>query len=282
MRMVLRVCAMTITVVLALSGAACRRDPGRSPAVILVFADISCSVRDFTSYREAWSRIVPQLDGGDRLVLARIGKDTYTHFSPVLDVELPAFNAFTDNSMTYEQTLAKAKDAAAEGFEKAVSGPCSPKTAILDSLVLASKLFGSDGRRPILVLLSDMLEDSDRFNFEHIAITGTLIARTIGSDQAHNELPDLHGAQVYVAGASGRTSRQAYDVQKFWLAYIAAAHGRLDPDDYAPSLLRFRRDDRTGGQTPVGAHVGHGPEKPEARLRARDGGQGSGFNGEGS
>src|SRR5262249_50277561 len=79
------------------------------PRVILVFADVSASVKDFAVYRDAWSKIVSSLRPGDRVILAQISNRTYTDFRPALDYEMPRFDWWRDNKLTNEARLKDAK-----------------------------------------------------------------------------------------------------------------------------------------------------------------------------
>lgn len=100
-------------------------------------------------------------------------------------------------------------------------------------------MFKGERRPGTLILLSDMLEDSEAYNFEKQRFTDAFELQAIADAARDGRLPDLAGAKVYVAGASAQSAGRACDVQKFWLAYIKAANGRLSPENYGPALMNF-------------------------------------------
>jgi hypothetical protein len=224
--------------ILILSIYGCGENPQGAKNVV-VFVDVSGSVRDFDVYREAWKRISASLKPGDRILLARITHETFTAFRPVLDKEIPPFNALTDNKMKYDRQVKAIREEISAGLDKAIEGPRSPKTDIMNTLAIAEKIFAGDPRGRVLVLLSDMLEDSDDYNFERIAVNDEFVKRVIEKNRKLGRLPDLGGAAVHVAGASAQTAGRAHDVQRFWLEYVKAANGRLRPQDYEPALTHF-------------------------------------------
>ena len=225
---------------LAMVGVACQRGETKAAKSVVVFVDVSGSVKDFEVYREAWSRVIDRLRGGDRIILGRITDETYTRFRPVVDRELPAFNPLTDNKLTYEKRVKEIRQEFPQAFETALAAPRSPRTDVMNTLVLAAQIFAGDPRhRRVLVILSDMLEDSNEYNFEQVRITDEFIKRVIDSRRQRGRLPDLGGATVYVAGASARTAEKAHQVQRFWLEYMKAANASLLPQNYGPALVHF-------------------------------------------
>jgi hypothetical protein len=211
----------------------------RKPRVILVFADVSASVKDFAVYRDAWSKIVASLHPCDRVILAQISDRTYTDFRPALDYEMPRLSWWRDNKLTNEARLKDAKATFEKKFNDSLAGSRSAHTDIFGALLEAGKLFKGDRREPVLVLLSDMLQDADGYDFEKLAMSEEFTKRVIADVKGRAEIPDLSGASVYVAGASARSTRQACAVEQFWLAYAKAGNARLTSERYGPALLNF-------------------------------------------
>ena len=226
---------------LILLSAACQSSPTQPPKVVLVFMDVSASVRDFTMYRESWAKILNTVTDGDRIVLARISAETLTQFRPVLDRALPAFNGLTDNKLRHEKQRKQIQQELTAALDQALAAPRSPKTDILHALTLAEKVFHDEKRRHILVLLSDMLEDSEEYNFERLKVTDGFTRQVIDQQKKKGRLPDLGGAKVYVAGASAKSANTALDVQRFWLDYCKAANADLAPQNYGPALMNFEK-----------------------------------------
>lgn len=227
-------------VALVTTGADYQRGKTDTAKIMVVFVDVSGSIQDFDGYRGAWAKILGRLQSGDRLVLGRITDETYTRFRPVLDQPLPTFNPFTDNKLRYEKQLKAIRQEVTQALETTLTASRSAKTDVLNSLTLAAQIFQGDARQHrVLVLLSDMLEDSDEYRFEQVKITDAFIKQVIDSRQKRGRIPDLGGATVYVAGASARTAAKVQEVQQFWVAYMQAAHARLLPHNYGPALVNF-------------------------------------------
>lgn len=210
--------------------------PGK---LIVVFVDLSASVRDVRPYREDWQRILRGLQPGDRVIVGVITDKTYTEFRPIVDQEIPRFNWFKDNSLTYQARVDAIRTQLSGGIDPLFSTKRTSRTAILDSFDLAAKIFHSDSRQPILVILSDMLEDSEVAGFERHPASVRLARQLVGQRKAHHSLPDLGGAEVYVAGASASTSSAAHEIERFWVEYIGDVHGHLSSDHYASALIGF-------------------------------------------
>ena len=211
------------------------------PKTVVVFIDISGSVKDFGVYREAWPKIVAHLHGGDRVVLAAISGQTYTRYRPLIDAEVPTYSPLRENTLMHEQALRQLDGEFSAALEKILTEPRSPRTDIMNSLVLAEKIFkGDPGRRHILVLLSDMLEDSDEYRFEQLHLTESMTLQVIERKRQQRELPDLEQAAVYVGGASAQSPEKAREVERFWREYVTAANGHLLSDRYAPTLIQFK------------------------------------------
>lgn len=231
----------------------CQPDQGPPPKVVVVFVDVSASVRDFDVYHDSWKKIVARLKAGDRIVLGRITDETFTQFRPLIDESLPAFSFISDNVSDYDKKMNQTKEKLSKAIDNSLKAPRSQKTDILNTLALADKVFHGDpglpkgfwlwktleNRRRILVLLSDMLEDSEAYNFEKVRVDEKFTGRVIEERHRKGQMPDLGGAKVYVAGASAKSAGRALEVQRFWVEYCKAARGNLAPQNYGPALINF-------------------------------------------
>lgn len=204
---------------------------------VVAFVDVSGSVEDYGAYRDAWARIVDAVGPGDRVLLARISDETYTSFRPAVDAEMPSFDPWRDNRLRHEREIQEQRQKLREAMEKAIAIEQSPQTDILNAVALAEKAFATDARRPALVFLSDMIEDSPQYDFEQRSSGEGLAHRVADEQSAASRLPDLGGVRIYVAGISAASAAQAREIESFWQAYFGATGGRVV--SYAPSLLGF-------------------------------------------
>ena len=116
-------------------------------------------------------------------------------------------------------------------------------TNIFDALSLAQRVFATYHRdRKVLVIFSDMIEESAQYNFRRKPPDITQTARIIKRQQAAGNLPDLNGVEVYVVGAGEGTysnlpSSQIRAVEEFWLKYFKACGADLRKERYGSALL---------------------------------------------
>jgi hypothetical protein len=157
----------------------------------------------------------------------------------VVDLEIPTFNSLSDNKLLYKQRVDQIQQQLASALDKALAAPRSPKTDVLNTLNLAEQIFARDSRKHVLVIFSDMLEDSDQYNFERINLTGPFTKHVIEKRQKAGLVPNLNGTMVYVSGTSAQTASKAYEVYRFWQEYIRATHGFLLSGNYGPALMHF-------------------------------------------
>lgn len=218
------------------SSTGCFRTPPTS-RVIVAFIDISASVKDYGPYRDAWSKIMDRLQPCDRVLLGPISDRTLTNFRPLVDCEIPSYNYWLDVRENYEEAMDKARGLIAGGVGKAEKMPRAGKTDIMNALWLAGQVFAGDPRKPIVVLFSDMMEDSATADFEKVCLDEATAKRLIDQKKRLGELPALRGARVNVVGASSRTAEKALEVERFWIRFVHDAGGVLAPENYGPAML---------------------------------------------
>jgi hypothetical protein len=124
--------------------------------------------------------------------------------------------------------------------------PPTQKTAILDAIYVTRKAFDNEdcrraGQR-VLVVFSDMEEDSDRGNFLREDLSPKRIEMLLQKEQKETHLPDLRGVEAWVAGATPDRSLGASkirEIEAFWSAYFGRVGAHLTSDRYGPALLNF-------------------------------------------
>jgi hypothetical protein len=242
---------------LALGGCALpwSRQPQPSGKAVVVLADFSAStaaLRDF--YLENVRQVLAQMDHGDFLAVCRITASSVNEPGVLLQEEFAPFvprdaaGNPTDNPVLVRQAREKAdaalaarKAALEEEARRAWLGePGREKimrTDIMGSLTVAQNLFAAHRRdRSVLVVLSDMLEDSERYNFTRESLSEKRIEEIITAERGARRLPRLQGVKVYVvAPGTGDTSR-FFAVRNFWLKYFAACGAELPAENYGNKL----------------------------------------------
>jgi hypothetical protein len=213
---------------------------------VLAFFDVSGTTKAVrNSYLRDANSTIGQLQAGDSLWADQITENTLATSRVPMQVNLPTLNILSQNKDDYDDQLAAMKSQARTDVQALLNGNTS-KTAILDSLLLAQKLFhgscATAASRRVLVLFSDMLEDSNRYRFDRETLTPARIKQIIAREQADHRIADLKGVEVYVAGATADPSgdpAQIGRIQAFWLAYFQAAGAELADAHYSASLLDF-------------------------------------------
>lgn len=220
---------------------------------LIIFVDFSGSIRkeDKKSYeQDLIKRVVPSLSAGDRILVAPITERTLTDFRPLIEVDFPAkpsFNGFMQNAMTYNRQM-KEVETEVTRLKEELAGQvgamfkqhfASPRTDIFNAIVLAQKLFTDEGRAKVLVLMSDMVEDSQPYNFYRLQWGPDTVEKLLGELDSHGLIPDLSGVCLYVAGASADSAEMAHRVSNFWTMYFQRTKANMDPRRYAHVLLHW-------------------------------------------
>jgi hypothetical protein len=119
----------------------------------------------------------------------------------------------------------------------------TPRTEIINSLNIADKIFHNEKvRQKILILLSDMIQDSKEYNFDRVKVTNEYTSRIINDQKKENRIPDLKSVKVYVAGANASDSEKFRSIEKFWNRYFVATGADFSLHRYGHSLLEFEKD----------------------------------------
>jgi len=216
----------------------------KGPRVIVILVDMSGSTNRArrTVYRNAFEKIYEKIQDGDRVVIGTITGRSFIDFKPVVDAEIPKQSIWV-NRISYEQNLSKTKKNINAQVERLLSRKRgTPHTEILNSLNIADTIFHNEKRSKLLVILSDMVQDSKEINFDRVKITDTYTAKLIEYRRKHKLIPNLSGVKVYVAGASSDEAQKYRSIEKFWRRYFKVAGADFSQHRYGHSLLEFERE----------------------------------------
>jgi len=238
-----------------------------SSKVIFVLFDLSASTEAAEvrrRYLGDFERIVKNLHSDDVILADEITDNPLADSTFPINETIRKYNPFTDNDLRYNRELDRLrhrliKDAEAilvipadSGSPAQGKGKAMPpagqrkrymQTKILDSLELAQRVFTTYQRnRQVLVIFSDMVEESEHYNFRHERLTPARIQQIIRQQKARGSLSGLGGVQVYVAGAAQgayghMASDQVHRMQDFWVEYFKACGADLPKARYGSALL---------------------------------------------
>lgn len=219
--------------------------------LVVVLLDRSGSVKnDRGIYERALTTIVSSVNDGDRFVMGSITSASGTDFGASVDYTLPppmAEQSWLDEPIKYKREFeARQKELAGirESLAKDVTAFLdeerdAARTAIFESLRVVEPLFHAERRRKVLVILSDMLEDSGVANFDRGRLPPEIVQSVIDDQRSKGTLPELTGVNVYVAGAVASPPERSAAVQRFWIEYFEAAGATIDKGKYARILVSF-------------------------------------------
>jgi len=213
-----------------------------NPRLIIILVDMSGSADQArrTVCKDAFEKIYRNLRQGDRVVVGTITSQSYIEFKPTVDEEIPKKTVW-DNRLQYEKKLKDTKEKIRGETNKLLSRERGTLlTEILDSLNIADIIFHDEKeRQKILVILSDMIEDSKEHNFDKDKITDEYINNIIRDRQKNKLMPNFTGVKVYVAGASANDSNKFRAVQTFWTRFFTESRADFSPHRYGHSLINF-------------------------------------------
>jgi len=167
----------------------------------------------------------------------------------ILRHAFPDFSSDTDNPL-YQQAQRKKfdlrmqaeKDSLFEVITRTLFDPSLKivRTDITSSLSAAQSVFESfPEKKKVLVILSDMIEDSESYDFEKENLTDARIREIILAETQKGRLPSMAGIQVYVAGASAEDKEHFFQVRQFWMEYFKACKATLLNANYGTGLITF-------------------------------------------
>jgi hypothetical protein len=240
-----------MTTIIALSPIGCGGSAGAKPAPpatnqYIVGIDLSASrsveaLRD--SRRLIDNLIESRLHNGDELVLLEMYGSTDTGDHQWID-SVPRSRTPGVVTPTDQRRLDDFK-AVAHQVVSAMFDPTRVRkidnTDVFGTIGRASDYAqAAHGRRPTLILLSDMENSTAEMRMERDG--GIPSAKWIQVRQSANRLPVMRGVCVVVAGAGSNTQREAA-IRDFWVRYFAASGTTLTPDNYRafmPDALELR------------------------------------------
>lgn len=220
--------------------------------VYLILIDRSESVNK-PEMRHLYSRnlrtVLQSVGHGDVLVLGWITDRSAGELQLPVNESFPAFCPETDNPLLVAPFRAKA-DSGLKGRLSVISDSVAQllassqrpvmHTAIVESLELAQRVFASyDAGRKVLVLMSDMEEDSEKLNFAKERLGGARNDSILRQLHNASRMPDLRGVRVYVLGATTGSRPRDRGIRDFWTAFFKSSGADLRPADYGAALVAF-------------------------------------------
>ncbi|MFN3422719.1 MAG: hypothetical protein ACK40X_13455 [Armatimonadota bacterium] len=220
--------------------------------VILVLFDISGSTaipEMRHRYFNDFQKILAEVRGGEILIGDVITDNTLATLSYPINEVFPTYNPLVDNPLTFKRKMKQAVETAKKKAKKLIlEHPPASRTDLLNAFQAADKVFNGErcknASHKILVVFSDMIEQSDRYDFTGQRLTEKRIQEIIDTLKKQNQLPNLQGVKVWVAGATaaikgGLSPQKIYEIENFWLRYFQACGADLTKERYSTTLINF-------------------------------------------
>lgn len=227
---------------------------------VVVLCDLSESTRELKNlYLDSIKKVISSIGHGDVIVVAKITEASIAEADMPIKEVFPEFVAKdnmgnpTDNKFLVNQAKEEADKELSLKKEKIIkdardllidnnvdSHKKIIRTDILSSLHVAEKVFKNyNHNKLILVILSDMIEDSSEYNFEKENLTDMKIEEIIKKEKTKNKIPDIKGVKVYVVAAGSGNSERFFKIQNFWLRYFKECGATLFKENYGSALIQF-------------------------------------------
>lgn len=232
----------------ALVLAGCSRESGTQRVTVVLF-DLSGStgagaIRD--QYIKDFTKVLDAVAAGGIIAADIIDDNPLAHSSYPINESFDRYDPLKENKLDYDRRIRAQRDAVVKAAEAIVrKRPSSRRgTSVLDGLQLAERVFETfEGDRNLLVVFSDMIEQSRRYNFAGENLTATRIGQIIARERSAGRLPDLRGVDVCVVGAGasqsgGLSTEKILSIREFWLEYFKAAGASLPKERYGSALLK--------------------------------------------
>jgi hypothetical protein len=212
--------------------------------VLCVLFDLSQSAQNVRAgYRSDFEKAVDGLAGGEHILGAGITAQSLASGRFQIDEMIPKYSPFTDSKLTYRKRLQRSQVAVKQEASKLLDGPAAPSTDLMGAMQLAEKVFQSSSaasaKTRLLIVFSDMVEDSARYNFQKENLTAARAAAVVESERRAGRLPTLKGVKVWVSGAGGAAPEKFLQIQDFWIKYFHAAGADLQKSRYGAGLMDF-------------------------------------------
>lgn len=212
-----------------------------SKTVVMLF-DVSESTRKAhirSQYQKDLEVILKNLHAGDALAADRIAENSAA--SSTLPINLELEGGWNTNDLKKKKVVRDARKQAKDAANTILSADSKVKyTDILSSLHIAERIFKTYNKeRNVLVIMSDMVEDSKSYNFEKEKLTDKRIVEIIAKEKKAGRIPDLKNVKVYaIKNATSQSREKMEGVENFWLQYFKQSGAQIDKTHYGP-LTRF-------------------------------------------
>jgi hypothetical protein len=239
---------VVFTATLALFASGCGGKSAQTHVTVVLFHVTGSTYKGNVrgQYLTDFAKILRGPASGGVLVGDVIDDNPLAHSSYPINASFDRFNPMGENKLDYERRIRQQRDEVMKAAEALVRKPPSGRLGhnIIDSMQLAESAFATfHGDHELLVVFSDMIEQSKRYDFTGENLTAARIDQIINQERSAGRVPDLRGVDVCVVGAGasptgGLATERLLAIRQFWLAYFQATGAHLPKERYSSALLK--------------------------------------------
>jgi len=240
---------MLIVLVVFSCGSPKKKAPPKDTCICILF-DLSGSTQKTyvrKAYSKAAKKIMAEVAPGDVLVVGLITEVSLSEPRFCVEYAFHVFKPTTDNSLikrvekkAFLNAFRVTKDSLMAIIDSTLFDfhTLIPRTEIMGALQVASRVFKNYGyKNNDLIIFSDMIEDSQYYNFKLENLDRRRIRQIIKREKRRGRLPDLVGVHIYVVGAYEEGRYQS--LRTFWQAYFESSGAAFKPKNYGTILIKF-------------------------------------------
>ncbi len=199
------------------------------------------------TYLDKFKLILSKMNHGDAIEAALITERSVSELNLPIEHSFPLFSPTVDTDLMIkaqkriaDSLLQVQKDSLLKVADSVLFNPPRRilRTEILSSLQVAERMLSSfPQQKKILVIFSDMIEESRTANFAREDLSDAQIKSIIKRLKQSGPLPGLKNVKIYVAGAAHPNTDKYNQIRNFWFAYFKETGANLV--HYGAALIRF-------------------------------------------
>ena len=231
-----------------------KKNKAKTGKCVCVLFDLSYSTHRKNvrqSYAADIRKVMEEMNPGDVLVAGLITQKSISELRFCVQYEFKPFKATTDNPLykkaeksAFLKSIRSIKDSLLTVIDSTLYDTHRKilKTEIMGALQVADRIFRVyDLPQNILVIMSDMIEDSQFYRFQNENLSDRRIRAIINNEKKNERLPSLTNVKVYVTGAMAKNRKKQLRIQKFWQEYFRTCGANLRAKNYGSAMIRFEK-----------------------------------------
>jgi len=200
-------------------------------------------------YLDKFNLVLKKMHPGDAIEAALITEKSLSELELSIECEFPVIESKANTELFEKEAGIRSEAMLKLKIDSLLSVADSllfkpkrkiPITEIMGSLQVAERVIKSFPQpKKIVVIFSDMIEDSQLYNFNRESLTDKRINKIISIEKGKKLLPDLKNVKVYIAGAAHPDTDKYNRIRNFWIKYFKETGANLAEHHYGAVLINF-------------------------------------------